>query len=465
VKVTHPTLRYSLVTAGLATVVGCSEPATAPHRVSSIAITGPTEITGPGVVRASVAIKSVDSTVLNDTISTTVTTTGPFTSTWESSPQTGRRVLLIVASAPGSGSVTVSADGQKASITITAVALSFRSIAAADGYACGIAIDQRAWCWGGNDTGELGVATVGDCNGADCQYGGNSGNPTPLPVAGNRAFTQIATSAVTSLDAVSCATSFVLEVCGRTCALTAVGEAFCWGMGYSSQTQIGAGINLSALSVVVPSILFDADAQSCGLTSTGAGYCFTTSATQIGGGMTFTSLSMGHDHSCGVGADGNVYCWGSNLRGGLGIGSVDSLAHPNPVQAIASVKFTSVAVGSYSTCALDTSGTVQCWGQGFYPACSSTTTPCQATPQPVAGGGTYTAFSLAQDGWSLCGLTSGGAVSCWSFFSSAPSVVSLPEPMANISVGYIFGLRGCGVAVSHAAYCWDANYVVSKFGQ
>jgi hypothetical protein len=67
--------------------------------------------------------------------------------------------------------------------------------------------------------------------------------------------------------------------------------------------------------------------------------------------------------------------------------------------------------------------------------------PCQSTAQPVAGG-TYTAFSLAQDGWSLCGLTSGGAVSCWSTFSGTPSVVSLPEPMANISVGYILGLYG-----------------------
>jgi hypothetical protein len=475
--VTIRTLRYSLTAAVLATVVGCggeppTQPGTTPPRVVSIAITSPTEITGPGVVRAFVDIRDTSGHFLDDTISTTVTTTGPLTASWETGYHNNWfRVLSITASGPGTGSVTVSAGGKTGSIAITADALSFQSITAADGYACGIALDQRAWCWGGNDDEELGMMTTEDCNGSACQYGGNRGNPTPLLVAGNASFTQIVTSAI------SCESTLYLQrayTCGRTCALTAAGAAICWGDGYGFPTQTGTGLIISALSVVVTRNVYGVGMRglTCGLTIQGAGYCFTPAgATPIGNGMTFTSLSVGTYHSCGVGVDGNVYCWGSNTVGALGIGSADSLSHPNPERAVASVKFTSVVVGDYSTCALDTSGTVQCWGQGYAvagtsppAACPGTTTLCQTTPRPIEGGGTYTAFSLAQNYSLLCGLTSGGTVSCWTTFNGAPSAVSLPEALTNISVG---GPRvsGCGVAASHVAYCWGSSLQGSKVGQ
>jgi hypothetical protein len=430
--------------------------------------------------------------VLIDTITVVVTTTGPFTASWATGDPAQAaalhpwyRVLTIQASGPGNGIVSVTADGKTASIMMTAVALGFQSITAAYGYACGIALDQRAWCWGANDSGELGMTTTYDCNGGACQYGGNSGNATPLPVAGNQQFTQVAASGV------SCALGYVLDAtCGHTCALTAARTAFCWGDGYGEpprpdgtpgnfQSQIASGVALSALSV---SELSDTHSQSCGLSAQGAGYCFPPVAcvgcglsfttVSVGNGMTFTSFSVGSYHSCGVATDGNVYCWGSNARGNLGIGSVDTLAHPTPVQAIASVKFTSVVVGGYSTCALDTSGTVQCWGQGYSAtgvsppaACPGTTALCQTTPRPIEGGGTYAAFSRAQNSSRLCGLTSGGSVSCWTSFNNEPSAVSVPEPLVNISVGAFLGMTGCGVAASHVAYCWGSNYVGSKVGQ
>src|SRR5258708_40336505 len=110
---TNPTFRYSLTTVVLLGLVGCSGPATspAPHRVGSIAISVPTEITGPGVVRAGVDIRSIYNDLFIDTVSTTVTTTGPLTATWEVHGPAWYRALRIVASGPGSRTVTVSADG------------------------------------------------------------------------------------------------------------------------------------------------------------------------------------------------------------------------------------------------------------------------------------------------------------------------------------------------------------------
>jgi hypothetical protein len=223
---------------------------------------------------------------------------------------------------------------------------------------------------------------------------------------------------------------------------------------------------------------FDPVVQFCGLTVDGAVYCFLPTATAVGNGMIFKSLSVGSYHSCGVVTAGDVYCWGSNEQGNFGIGSADTLTHVDPVRAIASVKFTSVAVGVYSTCALDTTGTVYCWGWGYSATGANPpagcpqlrgvtgTSPflCQTTPRPIQSGGTYAAFSRGR-GSSLCGLTAAGAASCWTSFNGEPSAVSVPEPLANISVAAFLGMTGCGVSTSHVGYCWGSTYVGSKVGQ
>jgi alpha-tubulin suppressor-like RCC1 family protein len=42
----------------------------------------------------------------------------------------------------------------------------------------------------------------------------------------------------------------------------------------------------------------------------------------VAGGLTFTALAAGFNHTCGIGTDGFVYCWGTNAEGELGIGYV-----------------------------------------------------------------------------------------------------------------------------------------------
>jgi hypothetical protein len=457
-------VRHFAVASVFWALVGCGESPTpvGPHRISSVSISGPTEMTGPGVVRASVDIQG-GAIAYGDTIPTTITTTGPFTAVWVTGHPVWYRVLTITATGPGNGSVTVTAEGVSGSIPISAKQVSFQSISVAYGYVCGIATDERAWCWGANDDGQLGLTTPEDCNGGACQYGGNSGSATPLPVYGNMKFTSIATSGV------ACYPGFITEVCGHTCALTPDGTPYCWGKGFSAMAPIENSVRLVSLSLTAPSF---GDGQSCGLALDGAAYCFAGSLTRIGNAMTFTSLSVGRYHSCGIATDGDVYCWGSNLYGNLGIGSADSQTHANPERATATEKFASVAVGDYSTCALGASGTVYCWGQGYDAAgvsppttCPGSTIRCQLTPRPIEGGGAYVALSRGDNASKLCGLTSGGQVSCWTAFNRTPSAVSAPEPLGSISVGTVGSSSGCGVSVSHVGYCWGNNYQAFKVGQ
>ena len=79
---------------------------------------------------------------------------------------------------------------------------------------CGVTTDDRVYCWGDNDSGQLGDGT-------------KTTRLTPTAVAGGRRFRQVRTSAV------------------HTCAITPGDVAFCWGANFVG--QLGTGNNTESL--------------------------------------------------------------------------------------------------------------------------------------------------------------------------------------------------------------------------
>lgn len=61
----------------------------------------------------------------------------------------------------------------------------------------------------------------------------------------------------------------------------------------------------------------------------------------------FASVSAGLDHTCGVGTDGSVSCWGANRYG-----------ESTPPAA----EFASVSAGAGYACGVRVDGSVACWG-------------------------------------------------------------------------------------------------------
>jgi alpha-tubulin suppressor-like RCC1 family protein len=51
----------------------------------------------------------------------------------------------------------------------------------------------------------------------------------------------------------------------------------------------------------------------------------------VAGGLTFTQIGVGVAHSCGLTGEGDIYCWGDNQSGQLGIGSTTRHLTPVPV--------------------------------------------------------------------------------------------------------------------------------------
>jgi alpha-tubulin suppressor-like RCC1 family protein len=80
-----------------------------------------------------------------------------------------------------------------------------------------------------------------------------------------------------------------------------------------------------------------------------------------------TSIAAGSSHACAV-ADGISYCWGGNFQGQLGSGQT-GFSEPVPVQVRNAdgsghlPDVTQLTAGAGHTCALTSSGAAYCWGR------------------------------------------------------------------------------------------------------
>jgi alpha-tubulin suppressor-like RCC1 family protein len=129
----------------------------------------------------------------------------------------------------------------------------------------------------------------------------------------------------------------------------------CWGSnGYGQLGTTAPGDSATAYSKV-------AVAAAPGLTTSG---------------ISFSSLSAGEHHTCGITTGGQAYCWGRNDAGQLGDPATVAAKSTTPVQVGGGHLWRSVAAGELFTCGVvgsatsggttATGGTVYCWGDNEY---------------------------------------------------------------------------------------------------
>jgi alpha-tubulin suppressor-like RCC1 family protein len=117
-------------------------------------------------------------------------------------------------------------------------------------------------------------------------------------------------------------------------------------------------------------------------TSTG-----TSSSVNVGN---FGQFSLGlAKTTCAIGIDGKTYCWGANQAGQIGDGTTVQRNSPTQVQGLAGSAL-SVSSGGYAdatagsqTCAVLSSGAVQCWGYNNYGQVGNGNTTNQTAPSTV----------------------------------------------------------------------------------
>ena len=273
----------------------------------------------------------------------------------------------------------------------------------------------------------------------------------------------------------------------HSCALDALGYAFCWGENGAHQLGV-SGIAFDSIPRAVSgnrrfdSLTVGWD-HACGLTSDHVAYCWghntsgqlgigtlaigsTATPTIVAGGHTFASISSNGVHTCGIRMTGEAYCWGWEGEGELGNGaSLTFTGQPAPVAVLGGRTYASISGGSSHTCAVTSAGTPYCWGNSFSGQVGDGAgTGYRTSPVLVANGLTVT--RVVAGGAHSCALEHGGRMWCWgendvgqigdgSFQTRiAPEEVDAPAPFTLMSAGQ---RHTCALDGAGRAYCWGFN--------
>jgi alpha-tubulin suppressor-like RCC1 family protein len=166
--------------------------------------------------------------------------------------------------------------------------------------------------------------------------------------------------------------------------VTSEGIAYCWGDNFFGELGDGTKEGRSSPTGVATELRFSSisagNDHSCGIATTGAAYCWgrknkgqlgdgtqtiyevpVAPPTLVAGGLAFTSLSSGSEHTCGITPEQAVYCWGANEYGQLGDGSLQMRTTPVPVAG--GLRFSSIELGHNTSCGITPARRAYCWGR------------------------------------------------------------------------------------------------------
>lgn len=219
------------------------------------------------------------------------------------------------------------------------------------GHACARHANGDVSCWGQNDHGEVGSASL-------------ASSLVPKKVKGGG-------------NAVSIAVGYLLS-----CAARENGRVRCWG--WNASGALGIGVAQTGIYPTPQAVLGVTDAvqvvagnhYACARLASGAVWCWgyngsgqlgsgtdvesVTQAQPVVGLSDATWLSGGQSHVCAVRASGEVACWGRNYFGQLGDGTTED--RNAPVKVLSVAQATRVSAGGEHTCALSQTQGLVCWG-------------------------------------------------------------------------------------------------------
>jgi len=284
----------------------------------------------------------------------------------------------------------------------------WRSVSVRRTTACGIKTDNTLWCWGENDFGQRGDANT------------TTEQQVPLQV-----FPALNWSIV-SVEGTS------------TCAITVQGVRYCWGDNGSGQLGSSTAPDPQGVPVQTASsdrwvaVSMNSD-SACAIRIDGRLFCwgnnpnilaqnsgsFTADTpTQVHGGGTWKKIVVAGGytaHACGIKSDDTLWCWGYNGTGQLGNGSTSTSYIPVQVGTATWSEVSGGGTfinGSYSTCGIQTNGSLWCWGSDDDGKLGNgATTGNQLSPVNISGA--FTWKKVAVDVRSACAIRTDDTIWCW----------------------------------------------------
>jgi alpha-tubulin suppressor-like RCC1 family protein len=383
-------------------------------------------------------------------------------------------------------------DDRPSPVAVTALGSDVVQAATGYDFTCAVKRDGTLWCWGANDSGELGAGDSPASAALPIQVSALGSGVAEVAAGGEHACARKLDgtlwcwgarwvgdgspagkhSTPTKVSSLGAAVAGISVSWGNACARLTDGSLWCWGgneggqLGDGTTNHAPAPVEVTTLGRLVTQVSAGYQ-DTCAIKSDGTLWCWgwrsgtQTPAMVASLGTDVAAVAMGRNHFCARKRDGTLWCWGGNGTGQLGDGTTSFRSTPAQVPGITGAA--DVAATNDFTCAVVAGGALRCWGSEGFGELGNGVTSAQPSPRVVTALGNDVA-QLTAGYQSFCARKLGGTVACWGLnlagsldgsmsYQPIPAEAAVPG-RAAASVAASDGGATCAVSTAGEVWCW-----------
>jgi alpha-tubulin suppressor-like RCC1 family protein len=242
-------------------------------------------------------------------------------------------------------------------------------------------------------------------------------------------------------------------------------------VGYSWTKVTSTGRNMSGSPLTAMALRSDGQLFGWGYNGTGIlGINNTTNQPYpvpvgFGGGegrsIPWKDIVLGATHAIGLKTDGSIWTWGDNANGALGTNDVNQRS--NPV-IITSSSYSAIGAGYYTSFAIDINGRLFGWGFNSFGTVGDNTVTARSSPVLVA---TTSSFIAVTSGQHTLALTTANTIMGWGqngtgsvgngTIANISSPVLVTSGIGSAVAIAIGGATSAGISATGKLYAWGNN--------